>query len=158
MEATIDAKVERIKELRASLSNALKQQAKAKKVPVAVEVAVAPEGDESRPAAGVHQRTAACIESSTQTEATEAPRERAPVAESGTQTVEIPSEKDGVIASLRAEKERLIEQVQEAQSEAFGAEFDQAAQITEFATQVNEANSALQVGRGSGPRRAAAAA
>ena len=144
LEATIDAKVERIKELRASLSNALKQQAKAEKVPVAVEVAVAPEGGESRPAAGVHQRTAACIESSTQTEATEAPRERAPVAESGTQTVEIPSEKDGVIASLRAEKERLIEQVQ-AQSEAFGAEFDQAAQITEFATQVNEANSALQV-------------
>ena len=85
------------------------------------------------------------MECSTQTEATEAPRERAPVAESGTQTVEVPSEKDGVIASLRAEKERLIEQVQEAQSEAVGAEFDQAAQIKEFATQVNDANSALQV-------------
>ena len=145
LEATIDAKVERIKELRASLSNALKQQAKAEKVPVAVKVAVAPEAGESRPATGVRERTAAWMECSTQTEATEAPRERAPVAESGTQTVEVPSEKDGVIASLRAEKERLIEQVQEAQSEAVGAEFDQAAQIKEFATQVNDANSALQV-------------
>ena len=145
LEATIDAKVERIKELRASLSNALKQQAKAEKVPVAVKVAVAPEGGESPPATGVRERTAAWMECSTQTEATEAPRERAPVTESGTQTVEVPSEKDGVIASLRAEKERLIEQVQEAQSEAVGAEFDQAAQIKEFATQVNDANSALQV-------------
>ena len=43
---------------------------RAQGLPVAVKVAVAPEGGESRPAAGVHQRTAACIESSTQTEAT----------------------------------------------------------------------------------------